>query len=77
MLYDITEVKFIKDHTLFIKFENDIEGEIDISKLIPFEGVFSKLKNTDYFATVQLSTELGTITWDNGADLSPRFHLFS
>ena len=73
MLYDIIEVRVIKNYTLYLRFENGEEGEVDISKIIPFEGVFAKLKDTKYFATVYLNKELGTIVWDNGADLSPSY----
>ncbi len=73
MLYDIVEVKVIKNYTLYLRFENGKEGEVDISKIIPFEGVFAKLKDTNYFATVHLNKELGTIIWNNGADLSPSY----
>ena len=73
MLYDIVEVKVIKDHILYLRFENDVAGEIDISKIISFEGVFSKLKDVIYFATVRVDGELGTIVWDNGADISPDY----
>ena len=71
MLYDIVEVKVIKNHTLYLRFENGEEGEVDIAEIIPFKGVFAVLKDTKYFATVHLNKELGTIVWDNGADLSP------
>ena len=71
MLYDIVEVKVIRNYVLFLRFENDVQGEVDISKLVPFEGVFAKLKSQKYFATVTVNKELGTIVWDNGADLSP------
>ena len=73
MLYDIIEVKVINNYLLYLRFENGIEGKVDISKIIPFKGIFAKLKDTTYFATVQLNCELGTITWDNGADLSPSY----
>ncbi len=73
MLIDIIEVKVVKKYILYLKFENGIEGNIDISKYIPFEGVFEKLKNLEYFSTVNVNKELGTIVWDNGADLSPNF----
>jgi len=73
MLYDIVEVKVIKNYVLFVRFENEVQGEVDISKLVPFEGVFAKLKNQKYFATVYVNKELGTIVWDNGADLSPSY----
>ena len=76
MLYDVVEVRVIKNYVLYLRFENGVEGEVDIARIVPFEGVFSKLKNTEYFETVRLDKELGTIVWDNGADLSPSY-LFS
>ena len=71
MLYDVVEVKVIKNYTLYLRFENGTCGEVDISKIIPFKGVFSKLQDREYFSTVYVNKELGTIVWDNGADLSP------
>lgn len=73
MLCDVTEVKIVKDYVLFLRFENGVEGKIDISTIIPFEGIFSKLKDPGYFATVYVNKELGTIVWDNGADISPEY----
>ncbi len=71
MLYDVTEVKVIKNYILYLRFENGVEGEVDISKIIPFKGIFSKLQDKEYFSTVYVNKDLGTIVWDNGADLSP------
>ncbi len=73
MLIDIVEVKVLKNYQLFLRFEDGVEGVIDISKLIPFQGVFCDLKDLNYFASVKLDKELGTIVWDNGADLSSSF----
>jgi uncharacterized protein DUF2442 len=73
MLIDIVEVKFIRNYLLYLRFENGVEGEVDISQIIPFTGVFSKLRNPNYFSTVHVSKDLGTIVWDNGADLSPSY----
>ncbi len=73
MIYDIVEVKFITNHTLFLRFENGVSGTVDISEIIPFKGIFSKLKEVDYFSTVYLNSDIGTIVWDNGADISPVF----
>ena len=30
MLYDIVEVKVIKNHTLYLRFEDGVQGEVDI-----------------------------------------------
>lgn len=48
-----------------------MEGFVNISKIIPFKGIFDDLKDEKYFATVSVSRDLGTIIWDNGADISP------
>ena len=73
MLYDIIEVKVIKNYTLYLSFENGVQGEVDISKIVPFKGLFSKLRDKEYFSTVYVNKDLGTIVWDNGADLSPSY----
>jgi Protein of unknown function (DUF2442) len=71
MLKDIVVVKPLEGHQLFLRFEDGIEGVIDISQLISFSGIFAPLKDTAYFAQVQIHPELGTIVWQNGADLDP------
>ena len=38
-----------------------------------FELRNNALKDQKYFATVYVNKELGTIVWDNGADLSPSY----
>jgi hypothetical protein len=71
MLKDIVQVELKEDYQLYLKFEDGTEGVVDISQLIQFEGIFTPLKNLDYFKTVKLNPEWGTIYWDNGADLDP------
>lgn len=73
MLYDIVEVKVTEKYRLHLRFENGVEGEIDISEHVPFKGIFAKLKNPAYFSTVAINKELGTIVWENGADISPEY----
>ena len=34
MLYDIVEIKVIKDYVLRLSFENGVQGEVDISKVV-------------------------------------------
>lgn len=71
MLQDIIQVKPLENYQLYIKFEDNKEGIIDISKIIEFTGIFTPLKELDYFQKVKLNPEWGTIHWDNGADLDP------
>jgi hypothetical protein len=71
MLKDIIHVQVLPNYHLHLRFEDDIEGTIDLTQLIPFSGIFAPLKDPIYFATVQVNPELGTIVWGNGADLDP------
>jgi hypothetical protein len=71
MLQDIVEVRYMENYQIYLKFENGKEGIVDLSKLIEFKGIFASLENLDYFKTVQINPEWGTIYWENGADLDP------
>ena len=62
---------FKEKHLLYLKFEDGKEGIVDISQLIEFTGIFAKLQDINYFKTVKLNPEWGTIYWENGADLDP------
>ena len=69
MLKDIVDVCPGEDHRLFLRFEDGLEGTVDLSKLVQFEGVFAPLRDRDLFAQVRVNSETGTIEWPNGADL--------
>ncbi|MGL5033789.1 MAG: DUF2442 domain-containing protein, partial [Microcystaceae cyanobacterium] len=68
---DIIFVKPLKNYQLYLRFEDNQEGIIDLQKQIQFIGIFEPLKNPEYFAQVKVNSELGTIEWPNGADLDP------
>ncbi|HEY6323627.1 MAG TPA: DUF2442 domain-containing protein, partial [Thermoanaerobaculia bacterium] len=40
MLKDIVEARPAGEYKLYVRFEDGVEGEIDLSKLIEFKGVF-------------------------------------
>ncbi len=71
MLEDVVEVEAVGEHRLRLKFENGVEGEVNVAALVPFEGVFAPLRAPAVFATVRVDRELGTVCWPNGADLDP------
>jgi hypothetical protein len=71
MLRDIVTVRPMKGYRLWLRFEDGVEGEIDITKMVRFEGIFAPLKQRDFFLQVKVEPELGTICWPNGADLDP------
>ncbi len=71
MVRDITAVKPIKDYQLHLTFEDGKEGIVDLAEIIKFSGIFEPLQDPAYFATVRVDPDLGTICWENGADLDP------
>jgi hypothetical protein len=71
MLKDIVEVRVLGERRLRIRFEDGVEGDLDVSEHIPFDGVFADLRDPAYFARIRVEPDLGTIVWPNGADLDP------
>lgn len=69
MLLDVVEAKALEPYRLWLKFENGEEGTVDVAGLVPFEGVFERLRDPKVFSAV--SIELGTVCWPTGADLDP------
>lgn len=71
MLKDIVAVHPLEGYKLHLRFEDGVEGIVDVSQLIEFSGIFAPLKELSYFNQVKLSAELGAIAWPNEADLDP------
>lgn len=71
MLKDIIYVQPLEDYRLHVRFEDGIEGVIDLVNLVKFSGVFGPLQDRQYFLQVSVNPDLGTICWPNGADLDP------
>lgn len=71
MLKDIVEISARPLHRLFIRFEDGVSGEFDVAAATNFAGVFAPLRDEAVFASVEVSKELGTVQWSNGADLDP------
>ena len=71
MLKDVTDVRVLGGHRIWLRFEDGVEGELDLDKLIEFHGVFAPLEDEQEFAKVRVNREVGTIVWPNGADLDP------
>src|SRR5258706_6147438 len=71
MLKDIVAVRPLEQHRLYIRFEDGIEGTVDLKELVRLEGVFAPLQQHTEFERAYVDAELGTICWPNGADLDP------
>ncbi|MEO8381377.1 MAG: DUF2442 domain-containing protein [Acidobacteriota bacterium] len=71
-MVDVTEAHYLSGYTVWLRFEDGTEGEIDLSEEL--DGpVFEPLRDQTYFAQLRVNPETGTIEWPNGADLAPEF----
>lgn len=68
---DVVAVEFLGDHRLQIRFDDGVEGELDLSRHLDFKGVFAPLKDPAYFARVRVDPDGSTICWPNQADIDP------
>ena len=71
MSSDIVSVRILGGFRLFLQFEDGVEGEVDISEVVPFDGVFARLKDPCEFEKVYVDHEWGTICWPGNLDLAP------
>lgn len=71
-MLNVTAVHHLRDHVLWIRFNDGTEGEVDLGAEL--EGpVFEPLRDEAVFTQVRVHPELRTITWPNGADFAPEF----
>ena len=52
-----------------MRFDDGLEGVVDVAKLVRFTGVFEPLRGETFFAQVNVHPELGTACWPDDADL--------
>lgn len=71
MLKDIVEARPLGQYRLFLRFEDAVQGEVDIAKMVQFTGILAPLADPTFFAKVNADPETGTINWPNGPDLDP------
>jgi hypothetical protein len=72
MVPTISEMNYMSDYRIWLKFDDGSQGEVDLENELWGE-VFEPLKKKEVFKSVRLNRELNTISWDNGADFSPEF----
>ena len=69
MLKDVVSVQPLPQHRLRVRFEDGVEGIVDIAQTVEFSGVFEPLGDPTFFSQASVNAELGTVCWPNDADL--------
>ena len=72
MILHVVDVNYMRDYVIWVKFNDGIDGEVDLSNELEGE-VFGPLRDKMLFQTVKVDPLLRTVVWDNGADLAPEF----
>jgi hypothetical protein len=72
MLHRITDARYVEGHTIWLRFADGTEGEVNLENDLEGE-VFEPLKDKEHFKQFTLHPELRTIVWPNGADFAPEF----
>jgi hypothetical protein len=68
----VIESRYIGACTIWLKFSDGAQGEIDLKNEL-HGPVFEPLKDVAMFRTFYVNPELGTIAWPSGADFAPEF----
>ena len=69
-MFKIVEAKARPRYRLWVRFEDGVEGEVDLSELVG-KGVFKRWENEQEFNKVYIDPETWTVAWPGGIDLAP------
>lgn len=70
MFLHVVEAKHVRNHVVWLRFNDGTTGEVDLSSEL--EGpVFEPLRDVEAFR--QFQVENHTLSWENGADFAPEF----
>jgi hypothetical protein len=67
----LIEARPLGGYVVRVRFEDGTVGDVDLSYLTEYGGVFEPLKDSAYFAQLRADAEAGTIVWPNDADIAP------
>jgi uncharacterized protein YegP (UPF0339 family) len=69
-LVDVSSVEPLEDYRVRLIFADGLERTVDLEPYLR-GPIFEAVREPDYFRSLQVDSELGTITWPNGADIDP------
>ena len=67
----IQSVKPLEGYTVLLHFSNGEQKVVDLLPLLRGPVFEAVRQNLTYFRSVYVDEEIGTICWDNGADIDP------
>ncbi|MGH9874697.1 MAG: DUF2442 domain-containing protein [Pyrinomonadaceae bacterium] len=71
-MHFVKDAKYLSEYKLLLTFEDGSLRQVDLAPHLDGE-VFEPLRDLRNFKSVHVNSELDTIVWNNGADMSPDF----
>ena len=72
MILHVTQAEYRRGYRIWVRFNDGSSGEVDLAGKLT-GSMFKPLADKRLFARFRVDPELGTILWDNGADLAPEY----
>ena len=72
MLPHVIECRYIGGHSVWLRFSDGAEGEVDLANEL-HGPIFEPLQDVARFRECVVHPELKTLVWPNGADFAPEF----
>lgn len=54
-----------------VAFDDGVTGELDVRRVVPFDGVFAVLSDPAVFRQLYVDATWGTLNWPGNLDLAP------
>jgi hypothetical protein len=67
----LSEAKPLHGYVVHVRFADGTTGDVDLSYLLDYGGVFEPLRAPNFFRQLRADPEAGTIVWPNEADIAP------
>ncbi|MDQ2920975.1 MAG: DUF2442 domain-containing protein [Acidobacteriota bacterium] len=71
-MHFVKDAKYLSEYKLLLTFEDGSLRQVDLAPHLDGE-VFEPLRDISNFKSVHINSELDTIVWNNGADMSLDF----
>ncbi len=67
----LLEARPTEGYGVYVRFEDGLNAEVDLSYLRDYDGVFEPLRDPEFFRQLSVYPEGETIFWPNEADIAP------
>lgn len=72
MNFDVLEARYVRAHTIWLRFRDGTSGEIDLEPSLR-GPMLEPLRDLAYFQRFNVHPDFDTLAWPNGADFDPEY----